>query len=100
MLDNFLPEEMSLDAASAGHLANKKKGYSANDPSIVKTGNWPVQVGIHRAAWNDVNLGKGGWLVSGGASGLGRVDFVEGRFARGRVPGELDPERQMEGMEG
>lgn len=98
MQDDFLPEEMTLDAAASGHLQTitKKKGYkkTADHPRTLKTANWAPQVGVHRVAWNNVDLGKGGWVASGSASGLGRVDMLQGRFVNGKIPVQFRTERE------
>jgi len=96
MTDDFLPEEMTLDAAAHKNMRkNKKKGSVTHslegNPATVKTGNWAPQVGVHRVCWNNGGLGRAGWVVSGTASGLGRVDVIRGRFDKGVVP-DLDSE--------
>jgi hypothetical protein len=67
--------------------ANKKSKYPRSEPTLIKTSTWAPQVGIHRTAWqNGAGIGNAGWLASGGASGLGRIDWIAGRFTGGVVP--------------
>lgn len=64
----------------------KDKAKSSN-PMLMKSASWLPQVAVHRVRWNDANgLSNAGWYAAGTASGLGRVEWVEGRFRRGQVP--------------
>ena len=94
ILDDFLPEEMSLDGAQQKNN-NKAKGTSHSlegNPLVAKSGDWSPHVGVHQVCWNNNNgLGKAGWVASGTASGLGRIDIIRGRFTHGKVPNGLGP---------
>ena len=68
------------------HTAKIQK-LAETDPSLISTTLWSPEIGVHRVAWNSAKgLGSAGWLVSGTASGLGRVEWVEGKFVGERVP--------------
>ena len=55
--------------------------------ATLKTGAWPRQVSVQRAAWNGGNgLGCAGVLASATGSGLCRIEVLEGRWMRGRFP--------------
>ena len=59
---------------------------------MAKTASWSPHVGVHRVVWHNAGgIGRAGWVLSGTASGLGRVDMVVGRFVGGRMPPELGP---------
>ncbi|KAK4689340.1 transcription factor C subunit 6, partial [Tremellales sp. Uapishka_1] len=78
MLDDFVPEPIPVESGMT-----KAQRETQN---LVKTGNWLPQVGIHCVCWQSGGgIGRAGLLVSGGASGLARVDFMRGRFT-----GDLD----------
>ncbi|KAI0263392.1 hypothetical protein BC834DRAFT_827534 [Gloeopeniophorella convolvens] len=52
-------------------------------------GAWDVSVGVQRVAWHSgAGLAAAGLLASATGSGLCRVDFLDGRFIRDRVPYE------------
>lgn len=92
MLDNFMPEDVSLDYAQQKNTARTKSSVNPleGNPIVVKTGNWSPHVGIHRTCWNNNGgLGRAGWIASGTASGLGRIDIIEGRFLKDRLPVNL-----------
>jgi len=82
MLEQFLPQVLpSMNQGSK----SKKTDYETTTPT--STGVWPSQVGIHRMAWNSGNgLGGAPLLASGTAAGLCRVDWLEGRWLRDKVP--------------
>lgn len=80
--DDFLPESQPLDIVQYGKLARGagegEAGEDANK-AYSKIGAWSPEVGIHRCVWNNAGgLGQAGWVASGGASGVGRVEWVEG----------------------
>lgn len=51
------------------------------------TGVWPPLIGVHRVVWNSGNgLSGASLLGSATASGLCRVDWLEGRWLKGNVP--------------
>ena len=52
-------------------------------------GAWHPSVGVQRVAWHSgAVLAAGGLLASATGSGLCRVDFLEGKWFRDRVPYE------------
>ncbi|KAK8853096.1 hypothetical protein IAR55_003797 [Kwoniella newhampshirensis] len=85
ILDDILPEAISLEAASSRRpAASSRRGHNEPPSHLLKTGAWSPHVGIHQVVWNNGGgLGKAGWVASGGASGLGRVEWVEGRWRDG-----------------
>ncbi|WVF73182.1 hypothetical protein IAT40_008001 [Kwoniella sp. CBS 6097] len=90
LFDDILPESQTMEIATARRPPVIAK-RATHDPAshILKTGAWSPHVGIHKVRWNDVcGIGKAGWVVSGGASGLGRVEWIEGRYR-----GDIKPPR-------
>jgi transcription factor C subunit 6 len=74
----------------AGRRPKKKAIDAALDPSVVKTAAWSSHVGVHCVAWhNGGSIGRAGWVASGTAAGLGRVEVVKGRWKGGVVPPDL-----------
>ena len=72
MLERFLPQE-TVDRTK--------------NPGSTSIGSWPRQVGIQRVVWNEGNgLASAGMLASATASGLCRIDFLEGRWMKGKIP--------------
>ncbi|KAN0116627.1 hypothetical protein V8E52_005771 [Russula decolorans] len=70
MLDRLKPREMAERPEGGG-------------------GAWHPSVGVQRVAWHSgAGLAAGGLLASATGSGLCRVDFLEGRWFRDRVPYE------------
>jgi len=68
MLDRLKPREMAERPEGGG-------------------GAWHASVGVHRVAWHSkAGLAAAGLLASATGSGLCRVDFLEGRWFRDRVP--------------
>ena len=65
----------------------------------VGTGAWPREVGVQRVAWNDGNgLGRASLLASATGAGLCRIDWLEGRWMKGRIPyGDVQGIRQEGG---
>jgi len=58
-----------------------------NDIDKSSSSAWPQQVGIHRVAWNSGNgLAAAGMLASATASGICRVDWLQGRWLKGKIP--------------
>ncbi|WVO21103.1 uncharacterized protein IAS62_002407 [Cryptococcus decagattii] len=83
--DDFLPEAQLLDVVQYGRGRGGGGGggnggeREGENKEHSKIGAWSPQVGIHRCTWNNAaGLGQAGWMASGGASGLGRVEWVEG----------------------
>ncbi|KAF9532755.1 hypothetical protein CPB83DRAFT_806345 [Crepidotus variabilis] len=88
MLDRFLPQEAS-ERPSTAKAANSKQKATSLKSSVASTSSsaWPQQVGVHCVVWNSGNgLNASGLLASGTASGLCRIDNLEGRWARGYIP--------------
>ncbi|WVQ84912.1 hypothetical protein IAT38_007075 [Cryptococcus sp. DSM 104549] len=82
--DDFLPEPTTLEAAiSRRPVSKSKSGDNEPSPLLIKTAAWSPHVGLHRVCWNVNGLGVAGWVASGGAAGLGRVEWVEGRWKNG-----------------
>ncbi|KAF9651500.1 hypothetical protein BDM02DRAFT_3091246 [Thelephora ganbajun] len=81
MLEQFLPQE-TLDRFTA------KKARSKNPETTsaqTNPGAWAPEVSVQRVVWNNGNgLGNCQLLVSGTASGLCRIDWVSGRWFKGR----------------
>ncbi|KAI0831441.1 hypothetical protein BC628DRAFT_1336499 [Trametes gibbosa] len=77
MFENFLPQK-----------TQNRPAVSRQNKSVpVGTGAWPPEVGIHRVAWNDGNgLGRTPLLASATGSGLCRVDWLLGLWARDQLP--------------
>jgi len=94
IIDDFLPVEMSLEAAQQKN-SNKKQGsgHSLEGNQVAaKSGDWSLNVAVHKVCWNNNNgLGRAGWAASGTASGLGRIDIIRGRFLHDKVPPGLGP---------
>jgi transcription factor C subunit 6 len=56
-----------------------KIGYH---PGQTIAATWPPEVGIHRVCWNNGNgIGRAGYLLSGTASGLARIDLINGEYS-------------------
>ena len=78
MLDRLKPREMAERPDGGG-------------------GAWPASVGVQRVAWHcGAGLAAAGLLASATGSGLCRVDFLEGRWFRDRVPYERVEAMRME----
>ncbi|KAF9053300.1 hypothetical protein BJ165DRAFT_1383711 [Panaeolus papilionaceus] len=85
MLDHFLPQE-SVDRPSATRNG-KDKGKGKDPYPPPSCGAWPPEVGVHRVVWNSGNgLASCGLLAAGTSSGLCRVDWVLGRWAKDKIP--------------
>ncbi|KAF8316837.1 hypothetical protein DL93DRAFT_2056052 [Clavulina sp. PMI_390] len=105
MMENFIPQK-DLD-----RLNNKRSNnspYADLDDAMKKeartrdgSGSWPAEVGIHRVAWhNGGGYGCVGLLASGTASGLVRIDWLEGRWLYGKITyGSVKVARQEAGGE-
>ncbi|KAH9079690.1 hypothetical protein EDB83DRAFT_2514204 [Lactarius deliciosus] len=78
MLDRLKPREMAERPEGGG-------------------GAWPASVGVQRVAWHcGAGLAAAGLLASATGSGLCRVDWLEGRWFRDRVPYERVEAVRME----
>jgi|ERR1700722_6675156 len=87
MLTNISVQETNDKGTTAAKNKMKERETSDNGLSGASTGVWPQQAGIHRVVWNDGNgLAAAGLLASGTASGICRVDWLQGRWMKGKVP--------------
>ena len=78
MLDRLKPREMAERPEGGG-------------------GAWPASVGVQRVAWHcGAGLAAAGLLASATAAGLCRVDCLEGRWFRDRIPYERVETVRME----
>ncbi|KAI0063453.1 hypothetical protein BV25DRAFT_1915354 [Artomyces pyxidatus] len=76
MFERFLPQE-TPDRSTSGPRAP------------IGTGAWSTEVNVLRVAWNSVGgFGASPLLASATASGLCRVDWLAGRWMKGKVPYE------------
>ncbi|ORX40716.1 hypothetical protein BD324DRAFT_647634 [Kockovaella imperatae] len=87
MVDQFHQESvMAQDAIDRGTKL-KKGGDALADPAFMKSVAWSPHCAIHKVTWNSANgLNSAGWLASGMASGLVRVEWVSGRFQGDTLP--------------
>ena len=83
MLDQFLPGE-TPDRANMSQRAVRARVAAAPPPS--GTGAWPSNIAVTRVAWGSGSLAAAPLLASATASGLCRIDWLEGRWLRDRVP--------------
>lgn len=61
------------------------EGTADKDENVI--GIWPIEVGVHRVAWNSGGgMSRAPLLASGMACGLVRIDWLVGRFWRDRIP--------------
>jgi transcription factor C subunit 6 len=66
---------------SSDRLLVKHQKEAEHNPGHIVTAAWSPYVGAHKVCWNNAGgLRNAGWLASGTASGLGRVDWIEGKF--------------------
>ncbi|KAG8758062.1 hypothetical protein FRC14_000856 [Serendipita sp. 396] len=97
MLDRFLPVENGANEAmvykeSVTRNANNDKVVANTEDRFKQgcleaSGLWHPNVAVTAVAWNSgCGLGCAPFLVSGTASGLVRVDYLEGMWAKGTVP--------------
>ena len=95
MLERFLPQEPP-DRSSTITRAERAA------PPPVGTGAWPPVVGVVRVAWHSgAGLTSAPLLASATASGLCRVDYLEGRWMREKLPygGVLAMRGEVEGFD-
>jgi transcription factor C subunit 6 len=89
LTDSFIPDAMTLGDAGERHTPKLIKKAETN-PAFVSTALWSPYVGVHKAVWNNAGgIHNAGWLAVGTASGLGRVEWIEGRWYNNTVPAEL-----------
>lgn len=81
----------AVGARRLGKRAGKGAAGDVESSATAKSAAWSPHVGIHRVAWHNAGgLGKAGWVASGGAAGLVRVDWVSsGRWHDGVVPDQI-----------
>jgi len=98
MLDHFLPFETGAGDGKVQSIVNGKQAkaienqkeknqtrYNAGffDGSAL----WPYEASVLSTCWNSCNgLENAPWLASGTASGLVRIDWLQGRWFRGAIP--------------
>lgn len=114
MLEQFLPQVRVSSVSSPSHderdpeqetfdrlVARKARSKNPETaPAQTNPGAWAPEVSVQRVTWNNGNgLGNCQLLASGMASGLCRIDWVTGRWFKGRglgpggvetLRGELD----------
>ena len=82
-----LSDAHDLDQETLDRLV-AKKARSKNPgtiPTEANSGVWAPEVSVQRVAWNNGGgLGNCQLLLSGTASGLCRIDWVNGRWFKGR----------------
>ncbi|KAI0797510.1 hypothetical protein C8Q75DRAFT_738495 [Abortiporus biennis] len=77
MLEHFLPTEVQ----------DRPSATRANRVLPAGTGAWSPEVGVQRVVWNEGNgLSNAPFLASSTGSGLCRIDFLEGRWMKDRIP--------------
>ena len=77
---------MTLGQANDRTTERLQREMAPKDPDMVMTPNWSPNIGVHKVSWNNSNgIHNAGWLASGTASGLGRVEWVQGRFSGDKV---------------
>lgn len=78
MTDDFLPEAAGLVVISDRFNQKKQTEKAPHDPMYLSTAAWLPEVGVHKVSWNSSNgLRNAGWLASGMACGLARVEWVD-----------------------
>ncbi|KAG6332021.1 hypothetical protein ID866_7067 [Astraeus odoratus] len=98
MLEWFLPHV--TQERGPGAKSKTETGEDDTTGTGHNTGVWPPEIGIHRVAWNTGNgLACAQLLASATGSGLCRVDWLQGRWFRERVPYVSVPKmrREVEG---
>ncbi|KZV71848.1 hypothetical protein PENSPDRAFT_650271 [Peniophora sp. CONT] len=83
MLDHLRPGE-TPDRANMAQRAVRARVAAAPPPS--GTGAWPSNIAVTRVAWGSGSIAAAPLLASATASGLCRIDWLEGRWLRDRVP--------------
>jgi transcription factor C subunit 6 len=99
MLERFLPvvSPFTSEIVRSHNLSQQtqdkptstaaKARVKGSETEKTTSGAWPWQIGIHRVVWNGGNgLGAAGMLASATASGICRVDWLQGRWLKGRIP--------------
>lgn len=98
MLDHFLPFETGAGDGKAqstvtGRQARvaenqKEKNQTRYDAGLFDgSALWPHGASVLSTCWNSCNgLENASWLASGTASGLVRIDWLQGRWFRDAIP--------------
>ena len=103
MLERQFPQEFvdrvaATRAPKTPSSTQSSQGGAGKFNSGSATGAWPHQVGVHRVVWNNGNGLEASALVAAGtASGLCRVEWVWGRWVRGKIPYGSVGAMRMEG---
>jgi transcription factor C subunit 6 len=93
MTERYLPletQERPNNSTAKGAAGN---GNAPSEPSV---GVWPTEQAATRTCWHSgAGVAGASWLASGTMSGLGRVNWLEGRWLGDRMPyGETEVLRQ------
>ena len=98
MLDHFLPFETGAgDGKVPGIPTGKKAKATENQKEKKQTrydaglfdgsALWPHEASVLSTRWNSCNgLENASWLASGTASGLVRIDWLQGRWFKDTIP--------------
>jgi len=98
MLDHFLPFETGAGEGKVQHIAsvmqpkaaeNRQENNQTRYDACLFDGSalWPHEASILSTRWNSCNgLENAPWLASGTASGLVRIDWLQGRWFRDTIP--------------
>ena len=98
MLDHFLPFETGAGDGKAQNIATgkrakatenkKEKTQTRYDAGLFDGSSlWPREASVLSTCWNSCNgLENAPWLASGTASGLVRIDWLQGRWFRNAIP--------------
>lgn len=105
MLDHFLPRESGVTEGPSDREQSKSKSDPTqtnqsrfeNGPAA-PSGLWPSNIAVTAVRWNSCSgLGYAPLLLSGTASGIVRIDFLEGGWIRDVIPyGSIDKIRGQE----
>lgn len=81
LLDNILPQNLSLNRSLPSVLSKHKDATARTNAIRGQVVAWEPEIGVLCARWNSANgIGRAGLLASGMACGLVRIDFVEGHW--------------------
>lgn len=68
---------------ASDRMQPKSQRIAEENPEYIWSAAWMPEVGVHKVVWNCAGgLKEAGWLASGTASGLVRVDWIEGKLLR------------------
>lgn len=66
---------------------DRTTGIKAVKPTINGSGAWPPEISVQRVIWNNGNgLANASLLASSMGNGLCRVDWLAGKWLRGKIP--------------